>query len=320
MSTHLRVIWPDDVGSEESARVPTLTEFYETYVLPCIRSPRDRSPATIEQDRVALRHWARITGDPPINKITQRTCALFMDALSDRSPATRRKIAIHLQFILDQAGPPDRRHRSAAGLLTVVPYLERPESYPHEPKRAYTFQELEALIDATQRVTRSKAISLPNQALWWASLIRFAWHSALRRMNILNACWSWIKPDGWLEIPASSYKQQKAERRFYLSTAARSAITRIRTREGRVFAWNGHISNFRTKWNQLTRVLPPSRRFGLKAIRRAALTWLAERNPLVARLVAGHRKLDVLEDFYVQREVVIALLEQMPSPQGWDLE
>jgi len=298
--------------------MPTLTEFYESYVLPCVRAPRGRSEGTIEQDRIALRHWARITGDPPIDAITQQTCARFMAAIADKSPATRRKIAVHLQFVLDHAGPIDRRHRSAASLLTSVPYLERPESVSQEPQRAYTFEEIERLIEATREITPSKAIALPDQSLWWASLIRFAWHTGLRRMNILNSRWTWLRSDGWLEVPASYYKQNKAQRRFYLSEPARAAIARIRTKEGKFFAWNGHLSHFRTKWNQLTRCLPKGRRFGLKAIRRAALTWLAERNPLVARLVAGHRKLDVLEDYYVQREVVMELLESMPCPRGWD--
>jgi hypothetical protein len=126
--------------------------------------------------------------------------------------------------------------------------------------------------------------------------------------------------DGWLVVPASAYKQNKGGRRFYLSKAALAAARRVRIPgEDRIFAWNGSRSFFRNGWNRLIRALPANRRFGTKAVRRATLTWLAERNPLVSRLVAGHRKLDVLEDYYVQRAVVCDLLESMPIPAGWDV-
>lgn len=319
MCAQLRIFWPDDIGRAKVPQIPTLTQFYEAYVLPCVRAPRGRAEGTIEQDRIALRHWERVTGDPPLDAITQQTCAQFMAGISDKSPATRRKIAVHLQFILDHAGPRDRRHRSAAQVVDFVPFLERPEFASREPEPAFTLHEIGLLIDAARRISPARPISIIDQPLWWASLIRFAWHTGLRRMNILNAHWAWLRSDGWLEIPSSRYKQNKTQRRFYLSEAARTAIYRVRSKEGRLLAWNGSLSHFRKKWNQLKAVLPKGRRFGLKAIRRAALTWLAERNPLVARLVAGHRRLDVLEDFYVQREVVIQLLESMPIPKGWDV-
>ena len=92
------------------------------------------------------------------------------------------------------------------------------------------------------------------------------------------------------------------------------------TKRPTCFATFGILSIIRKCWSKLTTAIPENRRFGTKAIRRATLTWLAERNPLVSRLVAGYRKLDVLEDFYIQRDVIINLLETVPTPKGWDLE
>lgn len=326
MSAHLRVLWPENWSPKPRSspiRKPTLCEFYETYVLPLIRRPRGRSEGTIEQDRVALQHWRRITRDPPIDQITAEVCARFMEQLqkAGMSSSTIRKTAIHLQFILDHAGPPDRRHRNAAKLIDQVPYIERPEGRRGQPEPAFSFTEIETLIDACKQIKETACLSLHDSGLWWASLIRFGWHTGLRRMNLLNARWSWITPDGWLVVPPPSYKQHKDGRRFYLSQAARTVAERVRIPgEDRIFAWNGSLTHFCKQWRSIMSVLPAERWFGTKAIRRATLTWLAERNPLVSRLVAGHRKLDVLEDFYIQREVVIQLLESMPVPKGWDLQ
>lgn len=324
MSQFLRVFWPENTPVESRRRrIATLCEFYRDYALPIIRNAKGCSPSTVEQDWVALRHWKRITGDPPLDRITPETCAKFMAELTRQglAPSTIRKTAVHLQFILDQAGPPDRHHRNAAKVLDQVPYLERPGSTNHEPEPAFTLAEIENLIESCKSVKRTDCVSLGDQPLWWASFVRFAWHTGLRRMNILNARWSWFAEDGWLAIPSAAYKQHKAGRRFYISAPARRAAERIRiVGEDRIFAWNGVKSYFRTCWRDVTRTFAEHRRFGLKAIRRATLTWLAERNPLVSRLVAGHRKLDVLEDFYVQRDVVINLLESMPIPKGWDIE
>lgn len=325
--TQLRVIWPDEyhenAASNQIPRIPTLSEFYDSYVRPVIRQPRGRSDGTIEQDLIAIRHWKRITGDPPLNAITADVCAQFVAELIryGLSPSTIRKTATHLQFILDHAGPADRRHRNAAEIISKVPYLERPQACGGDPEPAFTLAEIESLIEACKQLLPTSTIGFQKQPLWWASLIRFAWHTGLRRMNLLNVQWSWVDSNGWLFIPSSKYKQHKAGRRLYLSTMARKIAERVRNQgEDRIFAWNGSMSYFRKYWSKLTMALPEHRRFGTKAIRRATLTWLAERNPLVSRLVAGHRKLDVLEDFYVQRDVIVNLLETMPTPKGWDLE
>lgn len=327
MTAQLRIFWPDDLPAKGNQsghpRQKTLCEFYESFVLPSVRVPRSQSNGTIEQDWVALGHWKRITGDPPLDQITTELCGRFMAQLADEgmSPSTRRKTAVHLQFILDHAGPADRRHRNAAEILQKVPYIERPGTIAAEPEPAFTMAEIETLIEACKNTAGfTSTIPFQNQALWWASLIRFAWHTGFRRMNLLNAKWSWLSEDGWLTIPPPKYKQQKSGRRFYISTTARKIAERVRIKgDDRIFAWTGSNSCFRARWSRLAQSLPKDRRFGTKAIRRAALTWLAERNPLVSRLAAGHRKLDVLEDFYIQRDVIIDLLESMPSPKGWDL-
>lgn len=318
MTSTLRVIWPEGPNPNPPVRRsrPTLTlsQFYEDFFLPAIRLARGQSPGTIEQDRVALGHWQRITGDPPLEAIDDRVCQQFMLALSALSPATRRKTAIHLQAILYHAGPRSRTHRGAVGLLEDVPYLERPSGAAGDPQDGFTLEEIGLLLAAVGRVQPTISVPVADQHRWWRALILFAHHTALRVGNLLDARWSWLDADGWLHVPASYYKQRKPGRRFYVSTAAREAAESIRSSDDRMFAWSGSRSWLFACWRRINGGLPRHRRFCFKGFRRATLTWLAQRNALVARLVAGHRTLDVLEAHYIDRRVVVDLLEQLPRP------
>ncbi len=49
-------------------------------------------------------------------------------------------------------------------------------------------------------------------------------------------------------------------------------------------------------------------------LRRSLLTWLAERNPAVAKLQAGHVGGDVTLLHYVHPRIVKGLLDELPQP------
>lgn len=323
MTSTLRVIWPDgrDARPPSTAQRVTLSQFYREWFLPRVRVPRGSAPDTLSADRTALRHWVRITGDPPLAAIDDELCAAFVSAMYDRvaSPATVRKTCIHLQAILYRAGPRTPRYRTAAGLLEAVPYLERPAVTAGDPRPGYTPAELSQLLAATAGVKVTSSCPAADQPAWWRSLLRFVHHTGLRVGTVMRARWSWLDADGWLHVPPAGYKQHKAGRRFYLSEAALEAAEGARTGQERMFAWQHWEANrgwFYRVWRSISdAALPPARRAGFYGLRRATLSWLAARNPLVARLVAGHRKLDVLEDHYIDRRVVVELLEALPRPE-----
>jgi len=320
MSNTLRVFRPNEPGNDDdSAQRINLTQFWQRWYLPRIRAPRGSAPGTVSADQTALGHWAKITGDPPLAAIDDDLCAAFVAKLAGTySPATVRKTCIHLQAMLHRAGPRTPRYRTAAGLLADVPYLERPPATAGDPRPGYTADELSALLTAADRVPHRSNCPAEHQPTWWRALLLFAHHTALRPSTILRARWSWVDADGWLHVPPAQYKQGKPGRSFYLSTAARAAAEAAHSGHDRMFAWSNWESSrgwfYRTS-RHIFATIPPHRRAAFYGLRRATLTWLGARNPVVARLVAGHRKLDVLEDHYLDRRVVVELLEALPRPE-----
>jgi len=323
----------------EDRRDWTLPEFYERFVLPVCHEGKDRQPQTVRAYRGSLKLWAQITGNPPLRQIDDVTCADFAKAVSQRaglkgaakvSPNTVIKHCTQLQFCLDKAGPRSRGNRLGQNILPEPPYLVRPKGR-HRLRDRFTLDEITAWLDVlptTATLPRSmRGIEPPR---WWRGLIRFVYNSALRIDSAIEARREWIEvrakrgqpPEHWLCLPAEATKPRQPLQ-VYLNQSARLAIEMVpRSEDGRIFAFPGWPSS--QSWLQELRrrqlaeipttILPEDRRLGFHGLRRATLHWLAERNPLVARKVAGHSGGDVLADHYVGADVVIPLLERLPQP------
>jgi len=99
----------------------TLTEFFNAFFVPEVM--RDPNRRAVEGYQFALRYWRAITGDPPLCDITSGTLSDFKQSLKTidgfydggklyavrrgkLSQNTQRKYVDHVQWILDQAGPP----------------------------------------------------------------------------------------------------------------------------------------------------------------------------------------------------------------------
>jgi hypothetical protein len=139
---------PETTGASgrPSSRM-TLTEFYAGYVRPLLRDPNERDPKTIKQDLQSLGYWKQFTGDPPIEAIDDFICAAFVEQLKRRpglkkgskmSPNTVRKHCAHLQYVIDRAGPKNRRNRKGArpgpGSTPATMPRKRPTCWALRPK------------------------------------------------------------------------------------------------------------------------------------------------------------------------------------------
>jgi integrase len=271
--------------------------------------------------------------------IDDLTCAHFLAELAQRpglrgaprlSPNTVIKHAAHLQFCLDKAGPRSRLNRLGQNLLAEPPFLARPPRRRKPPRDRFTLDELTAWLDclpATAQLPRRMRGAEP--ARWWRALILFAYNTALRINAVCEARRGWLETrhpkrgaltEWWLLLPADVMKGRREGQEVYLNTAARLALQMAPPSEdGRLFAWpgwpesQGWLQELRRR--QLAEALPPGRRFGFHGLRKAALHWLASKNPLVARKVAGHVDgSDVLSDHYTGADVVMELLERLPQP------
>jgi len=95
----LRLFNPEYV-SEPTEQELSLREYYEKCILPEIE--HEQSASSLQQDRVALNHWERLTGDLSISKINREQVVAYRDGLVARglAPATVNKCWRELRSIL----------------------------------------------------------------------------------------------------------------------------------------------------------------------------------------------------------------------------
>lgn len=295
----------------------TLPEFYRAYVHPIHRIGRQADPKTILLDEIALKHWERLTRNPPIGEISEYDTAAFVSGamvLAGRhgqrmSPNTVIKHCIHLQFVLDRAGPRSRHLRNAAQLIEQPPGFERPK---HRRRATPMLLSLEAIAKWLE--------ACPSP--WWRSLVTFGYNTGLRIDCIMRLEWPMLQADGWLVIPAEIYKGHEHGGEFYCNRWALGALDGVRPLGSpRIFPWDRWPDS--SSWLQEQRrriwkdagISQPGNGFhGLRSL----LTWLSGKNDLVARLVAGHAAGgDMLRGHYVDKKRVVSeLLEQVPQPGG----
>jgi len=307
----------------------SLTAFYDAYVHPIHRIAKDADPKTIALDRTALGHWREITGDPPLNEIDEYVTAEFVAGLKTKpgrrgqsmARSTIAKHCIHAQFVLDRAGPRSRRMRNAARLIDEPPGIEKPRQ-SNAMRLPLTLEQLQAWIESSSNATSPRLPGVDPVA-WWRALILFGYNTALRIDCMMRLEWSMVGEDNWLTVPPEIFKGHEHGGLFFLNQAARDAIKPLRDAgHDRIFPFRNWPSSSswlqeqrRRQWGRADIDQPGC---GFHALRRSSLTWLAGKNELVARLVAGHvAGGDMLAGHYVDRKQVVSeLLEQLPQPGG----
>ncbi|TWT47950.1 hypothetical protein KOR42_40330 [Thalassoglobus neptunius] len=90
-------------GLQSPTEKITLRQYYNQELLPTFRE--EQSPRSLTEDRCALNHWERITGDPDIRAVNTETLIGFRDGLTaaGRSPHTVNKIWRELKSIFECA-------------------------------------------------------------------------------------------------------------------------------------------------------------------------------------------------------------------------
>lgn len=307
----------------------TLPEFYSAYVHPVHRIGRGADPKTIDLDRAALKHWEELTSNPSLKDISEFDTAEFVASVMEcdgrhgnkMSPNTVRKHCIHLQFILDRAGPRSRTLRNAARLIDEPPGFEKPKARKAARPALLSLNEIAAWIHVADHADTPN-MDRVDAATWWKVLVLFAYNTGLRIDTVMRLEWVMLDSAGWLTVPPEIYKGHEHGGTFYVNQPARAALELIRPfGYDRLFPWTG--------WPKSSSWLQEQRRRlwrtagidwpgnGFHGLRRALLTWISGRNDLVARLVAGHSAgNDMLRGHYVDRKSVVSeLLEQVPQPE-----
>lgn len=311
--TTLKVFWPDDASSASSTL--TLGYLFEKEILP--RRPF-WDPRTRAEYVSTVHLWCQITGDPPVRQIDEKTIAGFCTKLMTRrgkngqqlSKNTVRKHLRHLKAMLRILGP---RTVRGIGLLRELPLIEMPRPI-HRIVTTFTPQEMRSLASASEYFQTTLTHPVPARD-WWHSLIVILFNTAWRIGTALSVRWEWIN-DSWIDVPAEAMKRRDCARRFYLNTASRKALDKIRCETGPIFPWHGTVTTLQRWRRRLQRKigLPEDALHGFHCLRRTALSTIALINPLVAKIVAGHAVQDVLATHYISETVIQTTLEQLVQP------
>jgi len=317
----------DEPGDDQLADRPLtaeapLTLFYARYFR--VARLDDARPCTIEKYDGVLACWARLTGDPPMGQITVQTLLRFREALkasrgkqpgSVMSVNSVRSILVHLQAVLDNAGPAGHRNRDCAGILPApVPWVRRPRPVEKTP-RMLTADTLRAVYAAAEKMTEPQ-VSGVLSATWWRSLLILAHNTMLRRRSLFELQWTDVDWSNLcLRMPPERMKSERCQT-IHLNGAALSALKDISGDRELVFPGFKHKKDFYNCLHQLLDLagLKRSAHFGLHAIRANSAGILWETSPQVAQFILGHQSLQTTKTHYVNgKSMVNEALDDMPQ-------
>ena len=207
-------------GEDQLTSNLTLNEFAEAYVLPvCLVHAATRN---LKQYLESLAYWVEFTGDPPLSGIDDYTCALFLQELKKLpgrgkqllADNTVRKHCVHVQYVLDRAGPRTRHNPQGKRLIDEVPILQKPSLVIDEVTDNFSLGEIGLWLEATGHAI---APVLPgcSPAEFWQSLILFDYNIGFRLQTLLAVRWEWLKsePVGktstWIHVPKGPWIKGK---------------------------------------------------------------------------------------------------------------
>lgn len=274
----------------------TLRLLFKRHYLPhCIEDPTSRN---IEGYERALDLWEELTDNPAINEISCETLSEFKaDLMAYRfrsrllSANTVHKHLSHIQWILDQAGPPGRRgkEKSALGYLDRVPYTKL-------PKRRETYQDeipaeevIQLFHTAGVEATFPKLDGILPGHLWQA-LFGVMLCTSLRIGQCAAIPMSAVRWNRMqILLPHEICRKSKKDEPKPIHPYAMQLLMRIRGQRDLLFP----IFQERSKksfYDELHRLqdLAGVSHFGFHAIRAITLTSLSEINAEAAQFAAGH--------------------------------
>ena len=305
----------------------TLSEFHAAYILPVCRTAAGRAEGTLRIDRTALGLWAAITGDPPLERIDQFTCSRFVAELRKRpghsgaeriSPNTVRKHCVHLQMMLDRAGPRSRANRLGQSLLDDVPYLERPKKRYKPAVDSLSLAEMARWLDVCSQAGLPRKLRGFDAETYWRALILFTYNTGLRIDTVMCLTRPMLDRD-WLTVPPEIYKGGSHGGQFFVNRFALAALATVRqTRYEQFFPWPrwpasaSWLQAYRRRQWAAAGIDRPG--VGFHGLRKALTSWIAPQNPMLAKMVCGHSSGDVTQDCYVHPRVVEQIMQRVPQP------
>ena len=303
----------------------TLSELYESYYKPA--RLKDAAPQTVTTYKLVMEKWRAFTADPPLRDITVKTLTRFRDCIARMagrnrvrrcSTASVHQYLMHVQAILDKAGPPGPRNRDAADIIARPPWIKRPRLDVAFPQIA-TLDQLDALYRSCVSADKPRLPGIKPPA-WWRALLAVALGTGLRRRTLFEMRMEHIDWDKHLIIIPAKHLKTRKPQIVCLSHVALDHLRTIRTDRELVFPWPHTQHTFYQELHRLQTLagINFKDQFGLHRIRKTTATLLWESNPQAAQLALGHSTDRVTRAYYVAGQGIMAkALDAMPLPAAF---
>lgn len=168
--------------AQDDQRRLTLREFYEETILPVIQL--EQSQRSLVEDRVALNHWERLTGNPDLKSISRKHIARFRDGLIEgRSAATVNKCWREIKSMLRWASEEDVLER-----VPVISHRSKSRLCKEAPKKqreTLSMDEITALYRACRAATYPAGGRVPAPKLWRCAIVLWYFYGA-RTLDVVR--------------------------------------------------------------------------------------------------------------------------------------
>lgn len=260
-----------------------LRAFFEAWFVPI--AMRKASTSHVQLFLDSLDWWERLTEDPPLIGIGERTLADFAGRLeaatyrrgrlgSERrlSAKTIENHLTRIDRIITRAGPKLGKNRPGARLLDDPPavIIERADLDTLPP---FTWQQVQDIFAAIP--TRSRPATLTVAAVdFWSALLSAFLYTGWRRLTVFSLDWSMLEmPETdpwWIEAPPEIVPKTRKRSRRVVHPVLREALLAIRPREpvGLIFEHGYHKRTLHDWHAALQRKAGITRPLGWNAWRR----------------------------------------------------
>lgn len=280
----------------------TLRDLFEKYRM---LNRRMRSEVTAARYICVINQFERLLGhEPTLDDLSDDNLVLFEKSLSDLSPYSINGIIGRLKTLWTWAAK--RR------LIETWPTIDR-LPVPEPERRAWTVEQVRALLAACEKMTASKAFHGEYDGVrattWWRLWHLVQWETGERTGAMLSLTWEMLTDRG-LAVPGKVRKCGKSA--FYvLSPTTMQELEDFRDPiRDLIFPWTLHLTSFYNHYSRLLRIagLPTDRKCKPHKMRRTHLTyWAIGGGDPTAR--AQHSSAGLTTKFYLDESLMVA-----PSP------
>ena len=223
----------------------------------------------------------------------------------------------HIQWILDQAGPPQQTHRlrTAAGLLTgIIPFSRAPAL--EKKKKIPTGEDRIVGIYHIAEHASFPRISGITSPAWWHALISTMCSTSLRigqLMAVPYAAMVWDPTEPELRFSAEFCRKSKSDERHPLVQVAFRDLLAIRGDRQLLFPAPHSKTTIYDEFHRLEKLagFEPQKGIAFHGLRRRILTDLAKLSPTAAQLAAGHQSYRTTIEHYIGVEALAEAVNRL---------